>query len=311
MFSLEPDWPLRFLLTARTVTPAERNALALAVGRDELARVARGVYTDAARARSLSPRAAHRDLVYARVLRGGRSDVFSHESAVAMWRLPRVAPWPARPTALAGQLRGGSTTAGLTRRIVEDPVATETIDGIRVTAFAETVAHAATVSNVTDAVVLCDAALHGIRAGGFHRVTRESLAACLPSDGRRGVATARFAVEFASAAADTPGESVSRLSMRRAGLSPPVEQFQLVDGEGVTITDFAWPEFKVVGEFDGLGKYLREELRAGRAPADVVVAEKLREDRIRALGWKVVRWEWPEAMSPGLLEAKLRRAGVR
>jgi hypothetical protein len=33
---------------------------------------------------------------------------------------------------------------------------------------------------------------------------------------------------------------------------------------------------------------------SGQDPADVVVAEKLREDEIRDVGLRVVRWIWPE-----------------
>ena len=57
--------------------------------------------------------------------------------------------------------------------------------------------------------------------------------------------------------------------------------------------DFGWPELRTVGEFDGLWKYGRL-LRPGEEPADVVVAEKLREDEIRDLDLRVVRWTWPD-----------------
>ncbi len=40
-------------------------------------------------------------------------------------------------------------------------------------------------------------------------------------------------------------------------------------------------------------------------------AEKVREDRIRATGARVVRWTWRTAMSPELLLAQLTAAGLR
>jgi hypothetical protein len=46
-------------------------------------------------------------------------------------------------------------------------------------------------------------------------------------------------------------------------------------------------------QFDGLWKYGRL-LRPGEDPADVVVAEKLREDEIRDLDLRVVLWTWPD-----------------
>jgi hypothetical protein len=67
-----------------------------------------------------------------------------------------------------------------------------------------------------------------------------------------------------------------------------------VEGSGrVYEVDFGWPELRTVGEFDGLSKYGRL-LRPGQDPAEVVVAEKLREDEIRDLDLRVVRWIWAE-----------------
>lgn len=40
------------------------------------------------------------------------------------------------------------------------------------------------------------------------------------------------------------------------------------------------------------------------------MAEKNRENRIRATGLHVVRWDWNELMKPGVLEGKLAAAGV-
>ena len=75
--------------------------------------------------------------------------------------------------------------------------------------------------------------------------------------------------------------------------------------------DFWWPEFNLVGEFDGYGKYLKKALLNGQTTAEAVLAEKHREDRIRAQGPKVVRWDWSVARSLPLLNLKLRDAGLR
>ncbi|MFW8746088.1 hypothetical protein, partial [Mesorhizobium japonicum] len=72
--------------------------------------------------------------------------------------------------------------------------------------------------------------------------------------------------------------------------------------------DFAWPSYRLIGEFDGMGKYVRSDLTAGRDPAEVVVAEKLREDRLRAAGWRVVRWGWAQARSVPALRQVLTDA---
>ena len=58
-------------------------------------------------------------------------------------------------------------------------------------------------------------------------------------------------------------------------------------------TDFGWPELRTVGEFDGRVKYGRL-LEPGQDPGDVVYAEKLREDAVRAQRLEVVRWTWAD-----------------
>ena len=45
-------------------------------------------------------------------------------------------------------------------------------------------------------------------------------------------------------------------------------------------------------------------------PSDVVVAEKKREDRFRAKGYKVVRWVWDDLRDPRRLVRLLHEAGL-
>jgi hypothetical protein len=66
-----------------------------------------------------------------------------------------------------------------------------------------------------------------------------------------------------------------------------------------------WPAQRTVGEFDGLLKYNRPP--AGQSPVDVVVAEKLWEDAIRAEGLAVVRWTWQDLDQFGHVAGLLRR----
>jgi hypothetical protein len=80
-----------------------------------------------------------------------------------------------------------------------------------------------------------------------------------------------------------------------------------VGGGRVFEVDFGWPELQTVGEFDGLAKY-RRLLKPGQDPAEVVVAEKLREDEIRDLGLRVVRWVWAEIDDFAPVAGRIRRA---
>jgi hypothetical protein len=99
--------------------------------------------------------------------------------------------------------------------------------------------------------------------------------------------------------------------MWRLGAPSPILQ-QRFDDEGglIGFVDFWWPTQKVVGEFDGRGKYLRDEFTRGKTTAEVVLDEKRREDRLRGLGFRVVRWGWSEAQSLPALERKLASAGL-
>jgi len=66
--------------------------------------------------------------------------------------------------------------------------------------------------------------------------------------------------------------------------------------------DFLWPEFNVIGEADGLGKYEPDERRSTR---DKVRAEKRREERLGDAGYEMVRWGWEDANNPPRLARRV------
>ena len=80
-----------------------------------------------------------------------------------------------------------------------------------------------------------------------------------------------------------------RVLLAGQGFPPPVLQAELTasDGDFVARVDFLFPDERVVVEFDGETKY-------GDGPAEAVIAEKWREDRIRELGYIVVRVSWSD-----------------
>jgi hypothetical protein len=128
-----------------------------------------------------------------------------------------------------------------------------------------------------------------------------------------GIRRAQFAVRFGDPRSGSPGESLSRTSMFRAGIPSPRLQTAHHDDAGlIGVSDFDWPDQRLVGEFDGLGKYREDLSGRGREPWRIVHDEKVREDRIRALGFTVVRWDWKVAWSPTALRALLvGRGGLR
>ncbi len=309
-YVVDPDWPSRLVSSAHVLTAAERSRLADDVRRGRLRRLVPGVFVDA-RA-EVSERAAHRDRIGARQLVSPIPFVFSHASAAAMWRMPRIGSWPVRVHVTDERAGGGRSTPHVVQHREGHPIAFDVIDGILVTSLARTVIDVARVESVENAIVTVDAALAGVHlTTTVVRVDRTALMDELSRCGARGRAAARFAVEFGSGDSGSPGESLSRLGLHRAGLTRPLLQHQVEDQQGIMFADFAWPQYGLLGEFDGVGKYLRHEWTDGRSPGQVVTDEKWREDRLRALGWRVIRWGWNEARSPALLRARLVTAGLR
>lgn len=118
-----------------------------------------------------------------------------------------------------------------------------------------------------------------------------------------GAGTLRTALPLVRTGSQTPLESLSRVRLVRCGLPEPRLQVPLYDGDGlIGFVDMLFDELGVVGEADGEIKY------DGRG---VLVAEKRREDRIRADGFGVVRWGWSEAMtSMGVVAQQIWRASA-
>jgi hypothetical protein len=116
-------------------------------------------------------------------------------------------------------------------------------------------------------------------------------------------------VSLASVGSQSVGETRSRLLFGDRGLPAPVLQLAIREPSGrlVGIVDFAWPERRLIVEFDGVTKYHRHR-RPGESIEEMVVREKFREDRIRELtGWTVVRIVWADLARPDLLVPRLHR----
>lgn len=127
----------------------------------------------------------------------------------------------------------------------------------------------------------------------------------------RGHRRALDVIDFADARSESPLESLSRVSMYRMGVAQPDLQLPFRDRRGlIGYVDFAWPSLGIVGEADGDAKYLDATMRNGRSADRVVLDEKIREDRLRALGLRVVRWRWEVASRPRELASLLFAAGV-
>lgn len=278
------------------------------LARGEWRAIRRGVYARAAAVVDLSPTALHRLRIEAGLPELGERYVVSHRSAACLHGLALL-----RPPGRAVQVTDPGIRSGRRRPQLQlfcaalDPEEITTVDGFRVTTVARTVIDLARTCGFEQAVVAAD---HALRTG---RVDRAGLQQAVErARGRRGSRTAKQVVVFADPGAESVGESRSRVLMAREGLPRPELQAPISTGTGAVVarSDFCWRAAQVVGEFDGAEKYGRR-LRPGQSPGDAVFQEKLREDRIRALGFTVVRWTWAELDDPAALAGKIGRALAR
>lgn len=221
--------------------------------------------------------------------------VISHTSAALLHGLPVLRERLGPVTAIRTTSNGSRSRYLHCRRASLAPGEVIELDGIRATSLARTVCDLATTLPFDEALAAADAAL----ARG---VQRGQLVAAGRARGR--IARVRA---HADPSSESPAESMSRALILDAGLPPPALQHEVADRAGrvVARADFAWPELRVIGEFDGAVKY---DGSLGTAPADAIAEERQREWRLRDLGWTVVRWSWRDLRSPGVVEQRLRRA---
>ncbi len=183
--------------------------------------------------------------------------------------------------------------------------------GFGVTSLVQTVMDSVVRLELPEAVAVADTVLGSRRKAGegLTRIDLQQASAGLASAAKR--RRVLDVLALADEAAESVGESRSRALIHILGFPAPVLQRSFYDFQGfIARTDFFWPEYGVVGEFDGDAKYLDDELLGDRSTREAILAEKKREDRLRALGYTVVRWDWKAVTDPEVLRRKLEAAGV-
>lgn len=149
------------------------------------------------------------------------------------------------------------------------------VGGRAVTAPAWTAIEVARTLRRPRALATLDAALRGGAC-----VPTELARAAAGQAGRRGIVTVRELLGLASPLAESPMESEARLVMIDGGLPTPVLQYQVVDARGGRWRlDFAWPEFRVTAEYDGV------DWHSGPA---AFIRDRRRSSALQEMGWAVV-----------------------
>ncbi|GEO96755.1 DUF559 domain-containing protein [Kocuria turfanensis] len=177
-----------------------------------------------------------------------------------------------------------------------------TVDGLRTTSGERTLLDCARLLPFTDAVVLADQA----HRFGLTRVRLENRLS--EWVGRRGVRRARRVLDAMDTRAESVGETLTRLLLAESVLPAPELQWVIVGRTGSYRADFAWPEHRLVLEFDGEMKYTD-------FAATVIRNERRREIEIQELGWTVIRVGWHDvvrapAATLARIEAALRRTAA-
>lgn len=275
------------------------------VSRGELHRAHRGSYLPKAEFDALDKLAQHEVSIRAAVHAQGTPAVVSHQSAAVILGLPLWEVALDQVHLTRDRPGVGRRTAHLhVHAAAPESVPVHRVGNLAVTSVSRTIFDLAVSVGFEQAVVIADAALHrGL-------TTKEDLAAELEHGrGRRGHEQAVKVIGFADQRSESVGESRSRVGMFRAQLTIPDLQvlFHRPDGSELARTDFAWAAARLVGEFDGLSKYGRL-LRPGQTPADVYIAERIRQDALHDLGYEMVRWIWSELARPDRLYPRIQAA---
>jgi hypothetical protein len=293
-----------FTSAAARARGTQPQVLRREVAAGRLVRIRRDAYLDAATWRELDPRGQHRRRIEA-AARDLADPLFSHRSAAVLWGLPVLGAWTPQVHVTVGPAGGGRTRPGVVRHCTAVRVERAELGGLAVTSAARTVVDLARSEPFASGLMAADAAL---RAG---LVSADELACELSAAGTgRGVRAARRVTAHASGAAESPGESLSRARMLELRAPAPVLQHAFrVRGRTIRV-DFWWPDRKLVGEFDGRRKYRLDGVDDPRPVEDRLWDEKLREDALRGLGLRVLRWTWQEALSARRFADVLTRAAL-
>lgn len=282
----------------RALGTSDRD-LTRAVRAGELVRIRKGAYVEGDLWRAAKPWERH-ELRARAVFRSqaGTTAVLSHHSALAVHGVA-LHGVDDRVHLLHTDGRRGRTDAGLRmHRPVPAPFVMEH-EGIRVVAPAAACVQVAAQFGAEAGLVSADAALHrGL-------ISQEDLATAMS-----GIRPDRWSrapssmVALADPRIESAAESRARWCFHVVGLDQPTPQVVLRDewGEPWARLDFLVEDLGVVIEVDGLGKY--GDLRD-------LHAEKAREDRLRELGYEVVRLTWADLADPEVVRRKVERAVAR
>ncbi len=270
-----------------------------------LVRVAHGYYATSVVWSALRRREQHIELAHA-VSRRHPNVQFSHVTAALLHGLPWLGRVSMQLHSVVDRAAEERSSSIIRRRRIDRDIQPVRVAAALVTSPARTIFDVACDSSFATGLACADYGL-------ARRLTTPDELSSLPllHSRRKGIRKARTVIDMADGRIESAGESLCRSVIHHLGFIAPVPQYEFWDG-GVLLGrgDFYWPEQRVLLEFDGLAKYTNPQFRDGRTAGEVVVEEKLREDRIRRLGIRVVRLTWDELKQPSEVARLLTSAGI-
>ena len=153
--------------------------------------------------------------------------------------------------------------------------------GVPLTSVPRTVIDLARTLPFAEGVAVADSALNA-------RLTSRAALGAVIADCPRwpGLQRARQVTAFSDARPESVLESLGRAAFHQLGLPPPDLQVWVGDDEEVIgRVDFLWRRYRTVGEADGALKYQNPARARARLERDA---------RLRAAGYEVVHFTWPE-----------------
>lgn len=240
-----------------------------------------------------------------------RRPVFTSFSAAALLGLPIVGAWPREVFILSGRPNGSRRGALVRIGTRYEPPLMDN-GQLRITSVAYTLIQLARHARLGAAVVAADAALRDLPYGP--RVTPLTTVDSLVAMHRNLLPYSRSdrvlaMLERVTHLSGSALESVSRLTVEELGLATPRLQVRVPLDPPLTdaYVDFGW-DGDIGGESDGDSKYLATGNTAEAAAR--LLAEKEREDAIRAQLRGLARWGWRDAWQGEPLRRTLLRVGV-
>ena len=297
---LTPEERADELAAAQHAVISRRQALGVGMTRNQIAgrlasrrwrRAARGVFVVAAAPSTWWQREA------VACLAGPDGTVVSHLSAAALLELmePPEVPHVTVPSGASGDVSGAAV------HHVRHPLDSRdltTIDGILSTSAARTLVDCAGLLEYDTFCDLLDTAI--IRRLTSLRAVRAAADRAARAPGRKGLPLIGRALEvwMTGRRPDSPPEMKLVRLMLKWGFPAPERQHPVFDERGrfVAKADVAIPAWKVILEYDG------EEFHGPRRkPFDA-----LRQARLEALGWTVLRVTRADLHRPARLRARLQ-----